>query len=43
MHWTLLYLGRLEETLRIADELELLARKIGKSGSSAALERSEKR
>jgi predicted ATPase len=29
--WTLLYLGRLEEALRIADELEPLAMKIGQS------------
>ena len=32
---TLLYLGRLEEALRIADELEPLARKIGESYSFA--------
>jgi tetratricopeptide (TPR) repeat protein len=33
--WTLLYLGRLEEALRIADELEPLAMKIGQSLSVA--------
>ena len=33
--WTLLYLGRLEEALRIVDELEPLAMKIGQSPSVA--------
>jgi predicted ATPase len=33
--WTLLYLGRLEDALRIADELESLAMKIGQSLSVA--------
>jgi len=31
LHWSLLYLGRPEEALRIADELEPLAQKIGDS------------
>ena len=35
LHQALLYLGRLEEALRIADELEPLARKIGQSYSVA--------
>jgi tetratricopeptide (TPR) repeat protein len=35
LHQTLLYLGRLEEALRIADELEPSARKIGQSFSVA--------
>ena len=37
LHQTLLYLGRLEEALRIADELEPLARKIGQSYLGRAL------
>jgi tetratricopeptide (TPR) repeat protein len=35
LHQTLLYLGRLEEAARIADELEPLAKKIGQSYSIA--------
>ena len=35
LHLALLHLGRLEESLRIADELEPLARKIGQSNSVA--------
>ena len=35
LHQALLYLGRMEEALRIADELEPLARKIGQSYSVA--------
>jgi hypothetical protein len=35
LHQTLLYLGRPEEAVRIADELEPLARKIGQSFSVA--------
>jgi len=35
LHQTLLYLGRLEETARITDQLEPLARKIGQSYSVA--------
>ena len=35
LHWSLLYLGRPVEALRIADELEPLARKIGDSYSVA--------
>jgi tetratricopeptide (TPR) repeat protein len=35
LHQTLLYLGRLEETARITDQLETLARKIGQSYSVA--------